>query len=170
MDKKLFVHILKILLEYLPTTNLRLKAVKKAIELLKPFGILLIVTPDSSHQGKNQNQMKSWRLAMAQLGMIRIYIDKLQHVHCLGFVKIQPTSDFDKVFESEIQQTQSKFSCADFNLQSAFYTSPKLEREDKTDKNHCSFYPIIFPFSTDIYCSGWMISMNSPRNIYQHRI
>ena len=34
-----------LLLEYLPSPKLRLKAVKKAFELLKPFGLLLIVTP-----------------------------------------------------------------------------------------------------------------------------
>ena len=40
-----------LLLEYLPTPELRLCAVKKAIKVLKPFGILIIVPPDSSHQG-----------------------------------------------------------------------------------------------------------------------
>ena len=118
-----------LLLEYLPTAELRLKAVEKAIDLLKPFGILLIVTPDSSHQGKNQNQMKSWRLAMAKLGMIRIYIDKLKHVTCLGYVKIAEPfrSDFEKVFQSEIGQIQKKFdNYTDFNFQTAFYIPQDL--------------------------------------------
>ena len=34
-----------LLLEYLPSPKLRLIAVQKAIEVLKPFGILIIVTP-----------------------------------------------------------------------------------------------------------------------------
>ena len=115
-----------LLLEYLPTAELRLKAVEKAIDLLKPFGILLIVTPDSSHQGKNQHQMKSWRLAMAKLGMVRIYIDKLKHVTCLGYVKIEPRSEFEKVFQSEIGQIQKKFDNTDFNIQTAFYIPQDL--------------------------------------------
>ena len=40
-----------LLLEYLPTAKLRLKAVEKAVDILKSFGLLLIVTPDSSHIG-----------------------------------------------------------------------------------------------------------------------
>ena len=120
-----------LLLEYLPTAELRLKAVEKAIDLLKPFGILLIVTPDSSHQGKNQNQMKSWRLAMAKLGMIRIYIDKLKHVTCLGYVKIEQSrcgsSEFEKLFQSEIGQIQKKFdNYTDFDIQTAFYIPQDL--------------------------------------------
>ena len=120
-----------LLLEYLPTAELRLKAVEKAIDLLKPFGVLFIVTPDSSHQGKNQNQMKSWRLAMAKLGMIRIYIDKLKHVTCLGYVKIEQSrcgsSEFEKVFQSEIGQIQKKFdNYTDFDIQTAFYIPQDL--------------------------------------------
>ena len=65
--------------------------------------------------------MKSWRLAMAKLGMVRIYIEKLQHVHCLGYVKVHPRDTYAKVFEAEIQQIQNKFSCSDFDLNSAFY-------------------------------------------------
>jgi len=115
-----------VLREYLPTAEFRLKAVEKAIDLLQPFGILFIVTPDSSHQGKNQNQMKSWRLAMAKLGMIRIYIDKLKHVTCLGYVKIEQSrrgiTEFEKVFQSEIGQIQKKFdNSTDFDIQTAFY-------------------------------------------------
>ena len=58
-------------------------------------------------EGKNMNQMKSWRLAMAKLGMLRIYIEKLQHVHCLGYVKVHPKETYDKVFEVEMQQIQN---------------------------------------------------------------
>ena len=58
-----------LLLEYIPSPSLRLKAVEKAVELLKPAGLLLIVTPDSNPANKNQPQMKSWRLALAHLGV-----------------------------------------------------------------------------------------------------
>ena len=44
-----------LLLEYLPSPKLRLIAVQKAIEVLKPFGILIIVTPGTLCQRPGQN-------------------------------------------------------------------------------------------------------------------
>jgi 25S rRNA (adenine2142-N1)-methyltransferase len=99
-----------LLLEYLPTPKLRLKAVEKALQVLKPFGLLLLVTPDSSHQGKNLDQMRSWRLAMAELGFLRIYTEKLKHVTCLGFVKISPMNNFESVFNKDIQMLRDKMT------------------------------------------------------------
>ena len=44
------VVIFSLLLEYLPTPGLRYEAVRRAAELLTEYGLLVIVTPDSSHQ------------------------------------------------------------------------------------------------------------------------
>ena len=44
-----------LLLEYLPSPKLRLIAVKKGIEVLKPFGILIIVTPGTLFQRPDWN-------------------------------------------------------------------------------------------------------------------
>ena len=44
------VVIFSLLLEYLPTPGLRYEAVRRAAELLTDYGLLVIVTPDSSHQ------------------------------------------------------------------------------------------------------------------------
>lgn len=110
-----------LLLEYLPSPKLRLKAVEKAIRILKPFGLLVIVTPDSSHQGKNMNQIKSWRLALAKLGMIRIYIEKLKHVHCMAFVKVDP-NDYSLFYQKELEQIHKKYDNFEHHqLNSAFY-------------------------------------------------
>jgi 25S rRNA (adenine2142-N1)-methyltransferase len=46
-----------LLLEYLPTPRLRFKVSRKAWEVLKVGGLFVIVTPDSSHQGKNLDQV-----------------------------------------------------------------------------------------------------------------
>ena len=108
-----------LLLEYIPSPSLRLKAVEKAVEILKPAGLLLIVTPDSNPANKNQPQMKSWRLALAHLGLVRIYIEKLKHVHCLAFVKV-PKPKYEKVLEQEIDTVKRKYNSS-FHLQSAFY-------------------------------------------------
>ena len=48
-----------LLLEYLPSPKLRLIAVQKAIEVLKPFGILIIVTPGTFCQRPDQNWIKN---------------------------------------------------------------------------------------------------------------
>ena len=109
-----------LLLEYLPTPKLRLKAVQKAIKVLQVGGILVIVTPDSNPENKNQSQMKSWRLAMAHLGLIRIYIEKLRHVHCLAFVKV-PLPNYEKALEQEILSIQRKYKADSFELEKAFY-------------------------------------------------
>ena len=76
-------------LEYLPSPRLRHKACVRAKKLLKDNGLLLIVTPDSSrNHAKNETQMKSWRVAMANMGLLRIYTEKQRHLRCLGFVKV----------------------------------------------------------------------------------
>ena len=113
--------IFSLLLEYLPTPSLRLKAVKKAIKVLAYGGLLIIVTPDSNPENKNQPQMKAWRLAMAYLGLVRIYIEKLKHVHCLAFVKV-PLPHYEKALEQEINTIRKKYTPdASFQLATAFY-------------------------------------------------
>ena len=83
------VIIFCLLLEYLPSPRLRYKACERAKRLLKTNGLLLIVTPDSSrNHTKNESQMKSWRLAQANMGMLRIYIENQKHLRFLGFVKV----------------------------------------------------------------------------------
>ena len=44
------VVIFCLLLEYLPTPGMRYEAVRRAADLLADYGLLVIVTPDSSHQ------------------------------------------------------------------------------------------------------------------------
>ena len=44
------VVIFCLLLEYLPTPGMRYEAVKRAADVLTEYGLLVIVTPDSSHQ------------------------------------------------------------------------------------------------------------------------
>ena len=47
-----------LLLEYLPLSQLRYRVCQKALRVLKNGGLLIIVTPDSCHQGKNLDQVK----------------------------------------------------------------------------------------------------------------
>jgi len=77
-----------LLLEYLPLPAMRHDVCLKAWQVLTDWGLLLIVTPDSSHQAKNELQMKCWRLALLKMGFARVYTEKLPHARCLGFIKV----------------------------------------------------------------------------------
>lgn len=81
------VVVFSLLLEYLPTSEQRLKCCEKAGKLLRDEGILCIITPDSKHLGVNAKLMKTWRYALAQLGLGRIKIEKLEHITCMVFRK-----------------------------------------------------------------------------------
>ncbi|XP_055595334.1 S-adenosylmethionine sensor upstream of mTORC1 [Uranotaenia lowii] len=79
--------VFSLLLEYLPSPDQRLRCCQKAYDVLKPEGILLIITPDSRHQGANAKLMKNWRYTLGLLGFSRIKIEKLEHVTCMVFRK-----------------------------------------------------------------------------------
>ncbi|CAB3233514.1 unnamed protein product [Arctia plantaginis] len=75
------------LLEYIPTSELRIVACEKAYKLLKPGGLLIITTPDSKHVGANSKIMKCWRYTLAHVGFNRIKYEKLRFMHCMAFRK-----------------------------------------------------------------------------------
>ncbi|CAH2245893.1 jg27779 [Pararge aegeria aegeria] len=75
------------LLEYIPSSELRIKACEQAYKLLRIGGLLLISTPDSKHVGANSKQMKCWRYTLAIMGFSRIKYEKFKHMHCLAFRK-----------------------------------------------------------------------------------
>ncbi|XP_055548297.1 S-adenosylmethionine sensor upstream of mTORC1-like [Wyeomyia smithii] len=79
--------VFSLLLEYLPASEQRLKCCLKAYDVLKPEGILLIITPDSRHQGANAKLMKNWRFTLGLMGFTRIKLEKLEHVTCMVFRK-----------------------------------------------------------------------------------
>lgn len=75
------------LLEYIPSSELRINACANAHKLLKPEGLLIISTPDSKHVGANCKLMKCWQYTLACLGFTRIKYEKLTHMHCMGLRK-----------------------------------------------------------------------------------
>ncbi|TMW44653.1 hypothetical protein DOY81_010268 [Sarcophaga bullata] len=79
--------IFSLLLEYIPTSQLRLECCRKAYDLLKFEGILIIITPDSQHVGKNAAIMKNWRYTLGCMGFTRIRFEKLPHITCMVFRK-----------------------------------------------------------------------------------
>lgn len=79
--------VFSLLLEYIPSSEQRLLCCRKAYELLKFEGILIIITPDSQHVGKNAAIMKNWRYTLATMGFNRIKFEKLPHITCIVFRK-----------------------------------------------------------------------------------
>lgn len=79
--------VFSFLLEYIPTSELRISACTKAYSLLKPGGLLIICTPDSKHVGANAKLMKCWRYTLAELGFSRIKYNKYKYIHCMAFRK-----------------------------------------------------------------------------------
>lgn len=76
-----------LLLEYLPTSSLRIKCCEKAYQVLRTEGILIIITPDSSSQHRNAQQIKCWKWTLAMLGFRRIKVEKLKNLSCMVFRK-----------------------------------------------------------------------------------
>lgn len=81
------VIVFSLLLEYLPTSEQRVKCCEKAYKLLRTEGVLLIITPDSKHCGANARLMKTWRYTLSLMGFNRIKFEKLEHITCMAFRK-----------------------------------------------------------------------------------
>ncbi|XP_077983939.1 S-adenosylmethionine sensor upstream of mTORC1-like [Glandiceps talaboti] len=82
------VVVFSLLLSYFPSPYQRWICCQKAQQLLQMNGLLLIITPDSSHQNKHANMMKSWRSAIECLGFKRWKYIKYMHMHFLAFRKV----------------------------------------------------------------------------------
>lgn len=79
--------VFSLLLEYMPTSGQRIVCCHKAYDILRPEGVLIVITPDSKHVGANARLMKNWRYTLATLGFNRIKIEKMEHITCMAFRK-----------------------------------------------------------------------------------
>lgn len=79
--------VFSLFLEYFPLPQQRYKCCEKAYNVLKPGGLLIIVTPDSNHESYNSVLMKNWKISLSNLGFWRIKYEKLTHIHCMVFRK-----------------------------------------------------------------------------------
>ncbi|KAI4880696.1 hypothetical protein NFI96_018428 [Prochilodus magdalenae] len=91
------VVVFSLLLSYFPSPYQRWLCCKKAHELLTLHGLLLIITPDSSHQGRHALMMRSWRVAVESLGFKRYKYVKFSHMHLIAFRKVSVTTTSDLV-------------------------------------------------------------------------
>lgn len=127
-----------LMLEYLPVPHLRHQAVQRAKHVLKQDGLLIIVTPDSSHEAKNLDQMRAWRLALANLGLLRIYTDKLKHVRCLAYVKVDRDL-FRCQCDKQVAEMCDKLNLKQVDDYAGLMTIPQdknVEKRTKTQHNN----------------------------------
>ena len=77
-----------LLLSYFPHPEQRLKCCFNAHKILHLHGLLLVITPDSSHQNKHAVMMKQWKAGIEGLGFSRWKYSKEEHLHCMAFCKV----------------------------------------------------------------------------------
>ena len=109
--------LLEFYLEYLPAPKQRWRCVQKAAQLLQEDGLLCIVTPDSSHMGRqqkkfheektllahfrNSQQLKSWRQGLSLLGLSKVSYEKSIHFH--GLVYRKPNNFLQNLIKSDAE-------------------------------------------------------------------
>ncbi|XP_003967528.1 S-adenosylmethionine sensor upstream of mTORC1 isoform X1 [Takifugu rubripes] len=119
------VVVFSLLLSYFPSPYQRWICCKKAHELLELHGLLLIITPDSSHQNRHALMMRSWRVAVESLGFKRYKYVKYSHMHLIAFRKVclATTSDLvsrnypEMLYIPQDFNSNEEEECADVPLQ-----------------------------------------------------
>ena len=85
------VVVFSLLLSYFPSPRQRLQCCLNAYFCLNMNGLLLVITPDSSHQNKHVAMMRSWKSAFESIGFVRFKYEKLDHLHCMAYRKSTET-------------------------------------------------------------------------------
>lgn len=104
------VIVFSLLLSYFPTPSQRFQCCLNAHKSLKMHGLLVIITPDSSHQNKHTDMMKSWRSALQAIGFTRYKYEKLEHLHCMAYWKSSDLESVDNAFSDYMYIPQDKQS------------------------------------------------------------
>lgn len=81
------VVIFSLLLEYLPSSDLRVECCLRAYKVLQPQGVLVVITPDSNCENRNSKLVKHWRWTLASIGFRRVKLTKLKNLTCMAFRK-----------------------------------------------------------------------------------
>lgn len=132
------VVIFSLFLEYLPSPSQRLACCHKAYRLLKPGGILVLITPDSKHQNANAHLYKLWRLSLGFLGFSRVKYEKCKHFHGLLVRKALCRDAYVKDAERQLESVRSvrvkgKFAGIDYDKVKYEMYIPQDFKEDSSD-------------------------------------
>lgn len=133
------VVIFSLFLEYLPSPSQRLACCHKAYRLLKPGGILVLITPDSKHQNANAHLYKLWRLSLGFLGFSRVKYEKCKHFHGLLVRKALCRDAYVKDAERQLESVRSvrvkgKFAGIDYDkVKYEMYIPQDFKEEDSSD-------------------------------------
>ena len=92
--------VFSLLLSYFPSTLQRLQCCINAHKALCLHGILLIITPDSSHQNRHAGMMKSWKQCIESVAFHRWKYVKDTHLHCMAFRKTRTSMDYGSCLAS----------------------------------------------------------------------
>ncbi|CAN7941347.1 unnamed protein product [Ixodes hexagonus] len=119
-------------LEYLPCCLQRWTFCRKAAALLKPYGLLLVVTPDSKHQQRNAAMIRSWKEALSNLGLLKLRYEKRQHLHCMAFYRCGPAQELadDEAMAIEARKMHIPQDSRDYV---ALFSKVELEERDETE-------------------------------------
>ncbi|XP_077329523.1 S-adenosylmethionine sensor upstream of mTORC1 isoform X2 [Lithobates pipiens] len=125
------VVVFSLLLSYFPSRYQRWICCKKAHELLALNGLLLIITPDSSHQNRHAMMMKSWKIAIESLGFKRMTYSKFSHMHLMAFRKTSLKTTSDLITRN---YPDMLYIPQDFNYVEEEYSSPSCARSELEDE------------------------------------
>lgn len=81
----------------------------QARQILQADGLLVIITPDSSHVGRNARMVRDWKMVIENLGFRRWRYEKLRHLHCMAFRKIEQLLERPTDAELTIPQVHSTY-------------------------------------------------------------
>jgi len=164
------VVIFCLLLEYLPSSALRLQAVEKAVGALKEGGLLCIVTPDSCHQARNSEQLSSWKFGLGLLGLSKVTYTKAKHFH--GLVYRKPSC-----FQMELVKSESRGGIGRKRKNEVSSKEDEVENETKdqptnpTPKDSIAQLESLFyipqDFSTQVNCKRKETVEISPEERFQ---
>lgn len=128
--------VFSLLLEYMPTSTQRMVCCQKAYEILRPEGVLIVITPDSKHEGANARLMKNWRYTLACMGFSRIKIEKMEHITCMAF---------RKAISKEVAQRWAKLHHEEWMVQGI-----QIPQDSKIPENELSDNKIACPSQEDV--------------------
>ncbi len=135
--------VFSLLLSYFPLPQSRMECCIRAHKLLKIHGLLLIVTPDSSHQNKHAVMMKSWKMCIEYIGFHRWKYVKHRHLHCMAFRKTSSTlADYGTMISNSCQLSipQDKVSSTDDSCLSNVSSSGPSSADFNDLSHHLPFF------------------------------